>query len=537
MSRPLRVVLVGYGPVGARLVEELLPAVRDGRVELRVIGAEDEDAYNRVLVAEYAVGRAALDTLAVTETPAAIEAGVRLSIGCRVTAIEPAAHIVTLGSGERLPYDRLVLATGARANIPTLDGVDRQSRDGGGSMDASRDRRLPDGITTLRDLADAERVRSTVAARGRIVVLGAGVLGLEIALAAAAEGASVCVVHHGGYPMARNLDHRGGAVLADALRLAGIEVVAHTRAESVVYRHDDDGSRRFASLACADGKRIPGDLLLLSCGVSPRTELAALAGLPTSSGILVDETLRSWGDDDVYAIGDCAHVAARPDDMSADGVQGGPSGLIGPGWRQAEWLAARFAAAPEAIVLESGLAAERPPVMMLKSDVVDVVCAGDVEPEPWDADPAPRDERGPGHRRYVSEWADPEHGRYVKMVTRGGVLEGMVSVGMPRTGAELMLLFERGSELPADRSVLLRGDGPDDAASGAGGAMSPDETVCWCNAVTVARIHEAVDAGAGTVARVSGATRAGTGCGGCKSRIAELIERFSGSGEAVVAEF
>lgn len=558
MSRPLRVVLVGYGPVGARFMEELLPAVRGGTVELTVVGAEDTDAYNRVLIAEYAVGRTDRAALTVTDTPAAVDAGVRMLRGTRVTAIDTAAHTVTLAAADlpgvnRVEYDRLVLATGSRANIPTLDGIERTARDKpsllrAGTDAIAHDPRLPSGVTVLRDLADAERVRAVVEAGQRLIVLGAGVLGLELALAAAGQGAQVSVVHHGGYPMPRNLDRGGGTVLSDSLREAGIEVIAHSRAESVLLgsvdtigddsNSDNEGRRRFEALCCADGKVIAGDLLLLSCGVSPRTELATLAGLPTAGGILVDTELRSWGDDDVFAIGDCAHVAARPDNDVAGGVagvvHGAPSGLIGPGWRQADWLAGRLAAEAGGGTRVPALAPERPAIVMLKAEGIDVVSAGVVDPEPWDREPlASGDAAHPPTRRQVSQWADPEHGRYVKMVTRGGVLEGMVSVGMPRTGAELMLLFERGSELPADRSILLRHDGPDEVPTGAAAELSPDETVCWCNAVTVGHIHDAIDDGNTTVACVGSATRAGTGCGGCKGRIAELIERFSASGDPV----
>jgi assimilatory nitrate reductase electron transfer subunit len=564
MSRPLRVMLVGYGPVGARFVEELLPAVRGGTVQLTVVGAEDADAYNRVLIAEYAVGRTDRAALTVTDTPAAIDAGVRMLRGSRVTAIDTEAHIVTvtgatlaaagLPGAERVEYDRLVLATGSRANIPTLDGIERTARDRpsllrAGADAIAHDPRLPSGITVLRDLADAERVRTVVEAGQRIIVLGAGVLGLELALAAAGQGAQVSVVHHGGYPMPRNLDRGGGMVLSNSLREAGIEVIAHSRAESVLLGSpdaigDDSNStnsastksdvRRFEALCCADGKVIAGELLLLSCGVSPRTELATLAGLPTAGGILVDTELRSWGDDHVFAIGDCAHVAARPDDGAAEGVHGAPSGLIGPGWRQAEWLAGRLAAEAVGGTPLPALAAERPAIVMLKAEGIDVVSAGVVDAEPWDSEPLASGEGiHAAPRRRVSQWADPEHGRYVKMVTRGGVLEGMVSVGMPRTGAELMLLFERGSELPADRSILLRHDGPDEVSTTVTGELSADETVCWCNAVTVGHIHDAIDEGNTTVTCVGAATRAGTGCGGCKGRIAELIDRFSASGDPV----
>jgi assimilatory nitrate reductase electron transfer subunit len=120
---------------------------------------------------------------------------------------------------------------------------------------------------------------------------------------------------------------------------------------------------------------------------------------------------------------------------------------------------------------------------------------------------------------------DAEHGRYVKMITRGGVLDALVCVGMPRAAAELTLLYDRRSELPTDRSVLLRHDGPDFDDVSAGDLFAEDATVCWCNAVTVGAIATAADAGHATVACIGKATRAGTGCGGCRERIAQVLER------------
>lgn len=537
MTTVLRVVLVGYGPVGARFVEEVLPAVRSGSVELTVVGAEDGDAYNRVLLADYAALHTELAAMSITDTPAAVQAGVHFHTGTRVIAIDRTARTVTLSSGAIVPFDRLVLATGARANIPTLTGIERTHRDREsllrhGANEMATDTALPAGVVVLRDLADAERVRSVVRNRQRIVVLGAGVLGLEVALATALEGADVHVVHHGGYPMARNLDKGAGAVLTRSLRSAGVKVAAHSRAESIDFRTDDDGVPRFDALLCADGKRIEGDLLVLSCGIGARIELATLAELPTSTGILVDRRLRSWGDSNVYAIGDCAHVAEKDANNSAGRPPGGPSGLIGPGWRQATWLAAQLIADVSSAAPPPPLTDERPGIVMLKADDVDVVAAGDTDVEPWDSDPI-GDHDGPA--RAVSLWADPEHGRYVKMVTRGGILEAMVCVGMPRTAAELTLLFERGSELPADRSVLLRHDGPDYAHTPTSTGFDADATVCWCNGVTAGRIRESADAGSCTVADVSADTRAGTGCGGCKGRITELLAQFNASATPVVS--
>ena len=549
---PERIVLVGYGTVGARFVEELLPAVRSGAVALTVVGAEASDAYNRVLIAEYAVGKADREALEMTDAEQAREAGVRILTGTSATSINRTRHTLTLSSGEELPYDRLVLATGARANVPTLDGVTRLRRE---LMKPSTDATaldtaeapLPRGVTVLRDLDDARTVLAAVEEGKRIVVLGAGVLGMELALAAARAGNETCVVYHSESPMDRNLDRGGGAVLARSARRAGVTMVNHSRAETVLCHLDDDGTMRFDALVCADGKQINGDLLVLSCGVHARTELAYLSGLAVSTGVLVDEELRSWTDSDIYAIGDCAHVAERPAPGASKALPaGGPSGLVGPGWRQADWLAARFIAdldfarstvgGARSTVGATGEAdaggyVERgASVVMLKAEGVDVAAAGQINREPWDLDLDEDRDHADGcavATTSVSQWADPEHGRYVKMVTRDGILEGFVCVGMPRTAAELTLLFERRSELPADRSVLLRYDGPDYDPSASGDSFAPTATVCWCNGVTVGAIAESASAGNTTVACISSATRAGTGCGGCKGRIGEVLDRFA----------
>jgi assimilatory nitrate reductase electron transfer subunit len=286
----------------------------------------------------------------------------------------------------------------------------------------------------------------------------------------------------------------------------------------------DDGRRRFDMLVTADGKQLRGDLLVLSCGVSPRNELATLAGLRTAVGIVVNPRLQSWSDPDVYAIGDCAQVVERTEELAGQRVlPGTPSGLIGPGWRQAAWLAESFAtdaAGRSRSADDDPLPAERDPIVMLKAEHIDVVTVGDISADPWDDDAL-------HPRRRVSQWADPEHLRYVKMVTEDGALTGFVSVGMPRTAAELTLLFERRGELPADRSLLLRFDGPDYDPSEDADAFAPTTTVCWCNGVTVGRIEESAACGNTTVECVGRETRAGTGCGGCKGRIADVLARVA----------
>lgn len=511
---PERIVVIGAGPVGIRFAEELLPLVSGGQATVTVLGAETADPYNRVLIAELAVGEATAAEL--TLATASSLPGVDLRLGARVERIDRDAQRVLLADGSEVGYDRLVLATGARPLIPSLEGLETLGPDGTG-LDTS----LTAGVCVLRDLSDAEQVRAVVERGGRVVVLGAGVLGIELAMLLADAGAVPSVAHFGPMPMPRQLDRGSASILSTALASAGVTLVPHTRAEGVIGVEGDDGVRRFRALASSDGKRIEGDLLVLSCGVRARTELAEAAGLRAGNGVLVDSSLRSWSDPRIHAIGDCAHVADPTDHLHERQVPGGPHGLVGPGWRQASWLAAAIAAELSGADDDAGaFADEHPGVVVLKGELVDIASAGDVSADPFA--PVPAGEDAPG----IAVWADPEHGTYVKMATRDGILTGFVAVGMPRAAAELSVLYLRAGELPADRSLLLRLDDPDaDAVAPAG----RDATLCICNAVTVGQIDDAIDDGCGSVAEIGACTRAGTGCGGCRARITELLHAHVGA--------
>ena len=510
-----RIVVVGAGPVGIRFAEELLPLVSEGRATVTVLGAETADPYNRVLIAELAVGAVSADEL--TLATAAGLPGIDLRLGTRAVRIDREAQLVELADGSPVHYDRLVLATGARPIIPTLEGLETLGSDATG-LDTS----LTAGVCVLRDPTDAEQVRAVVEQGGRVVVLGAGVLGIELAMLLADAGAVPSVAHFGPMPMPRQLDRGSAGILSIALASAGVTLVPHTRAEGVIGVVGDDGIRRFRALASADGKRIDGDLLVLSCGVRARSELAEAAGLRIGNGVLVDSSLRSWSDPRIHAIGDCAHIADPAEHRHERHVPGGPAGLVGPGWRQASWLAAAITAelsgADDGSAVE--FADEHPGVVVLKGELVDIASAGDVSADPFA--PTPVGEDAPG----IAVWADPEHGTYVKMATREGILTGFVAVGMPRAAAELSVLYLRGGELPADRALLLRLDDPDADVVAPGGR---DATVCVCNAVTVGQIEDAIDDGCSSVAAVGECTRAGTGCGGCRARITELLHSRAGA--------
>ncbi|WP_082471272.1 FAD-dependent oxidoreductase [Arthrobacter sp. Leaf234] len=489
-----RIVIVGFGPVAARLLEHLEPLVAAGAVAVTVIGQEPEAAYNRVLVADVAVGRTREGAIRLADAAALATLGIDVRLGARVTRVDRPFRRVLLDDGGSVDYDRLVLATGSRPVLPRLAGID--------------DALLPAGVSFLRDLADARALSSAMAADRRIVVLGGGILGIEAALAAAEEGARVTLVHSGRAPLERHLGD-GARVLGAALARTGITVTGGASTGITL----TDG--RFSGLTLEGGLQVEGGALVIACGVRPRTELADGCDLNTAAGILVDHDLRALDTGDIWAIGDCAEV--RCWDPSCAGCSGTtvPQGLIGPGWQQADQLGAAFTAELTGALpsAAAGPPDRRDPLLLLKARGVDAVTAGETDADPWSTEPG----------LDVAVWTDPGHGRYAKMVTRDGVLAGLVCVGMPRTGAELVLLFERGSELPADRSSLLRLDGVEGGAPAL--RPGPEATLCRCAGITRGTVEASVRAGCTTVQEVSAGTRAGTGCGGCHEDIRSAIEQ------------
>lgn len=506
---PERIVVVGYGPVAARFVDELRPAAAAGAAEVTIVGEEDQAAYNRVLVADLGVGRTALASMQLSDPDELAIDGIRVLTGTRAARIERSRRLLHLSDGSALPYDRLVLATGARAVIPNLTGLNPDPLHPV----------LPSGVTALRDVADAERLAAAVRGKRRIVVLGGGVLGLEAALAASEEGAIVTVLHHGERPLGRQIDSGAGATLSSILRQQGLRLAPNARATGI--ETGPDGA--FRALLLEDGSAIDGDLLVLACGARPRRELAEGAGLAVDSGILIDHRLAAVHTEHVFAIGDCAELRCPDASCAGCARNAGPSGLIAPGWRQADWLAAAFRARLLGETVPGPLAEERPGVILLKARGINLALAGDVQAQPWDAVAWDADDGGRAPLE-VSLWADPAHGRYVKMCTRAGVLEGFVALGMPRAAGELTLLFASGAELPADRSVLLRLDGPESSLGVPGSTAGPESTLCRCAGVSRGTVEEAVAGGCSTVEEVSKETRASTGCGGCSDSVREIIE-------------
>jgi len=476
-----RIVVIGAGMVGHRFTDELVRGDQAGRFEVELIGAEEYEPYNRILLSEVLAGRADLRALGL---PLPDADRVVFRRGVSADGIDSASRTVLLSDGSRTTYDRLVLATGARAFVPPLPGLE-SSGDGG----------APKHVHVLRTLDDTRNIAARAMNAKHAIVLGGGLLGLEAACGLRRRGVPVTVVDLDSHVMATQLDPAPARMLAAQLRSLGVDVITGTSVAEVISAYDE-----IVAVRLTDDRLLAADLMLVSCGIRAETALAANAGIAVDRGIVVDEELRT-SEEQVFAIGDCAQPP------------GGMTGLLAPGWRQAEDLAALLLGRDE--LDPEALLDDRPEPVKLKAVGVDLVTMGVRASAALDGD-------------RVLSVSDGGGNRHVDLVVRDGELAGVTCLGFPDVSAALTLAYDRRTPLPADPLALLVPGGSVEA-SPSPMRMPGSTTVCRCTGVTKKEIVSAWEDGATTADAVAGATRATTGCGSCKEVVCGVVDWLNAS--------
>lgn len=278
----MSVVIIGGGQAGLQVADSLRSGGFTGPVT--VVAEEPGLPYQRPPLSK--------DYLTAGQDPAPLplraasfftEKNIGLRDGVRAVSVDRAARTVTLADGDVLPYEHLVFATGAANRTLRCDGADLS------------------GVHGLKTLGDAETLHGALETARDVVVVGAGFIGLEFAAAARARGCRVTVLEFAPRPMGRALSPRmsdwfSAAHTGLGIRLQLGEGISHFEA-------GPDG--RVSTAVSTTGDRYPADLAVVGIGVVPNDSLAAAAGLETSNGIVVDESLRT-ADPSVLAVGDCA---------------------------------------------------------------------------------------------------------------------------------------------------------------------------------------------------------------------------------------
>jgi 3-phenylpropionate/trans-cinnamate dioxygenase ferredoxin reductase subunit len=275
-------VIVGASLAGAKAAETLREEGFDGRVVL--IGAEGARPYERPpLSKEYLRGEAGREKVWVHEDERYYSrTQIDLRMGTEVTAVDPGGRTVELAGGERLAFDALLLATGAQPRRLDVPGADL------------------DEVYYLRTVEDSDRLRERIERGGRLVVVGAGWIGAEVAASARQRGCEVTLLEMTKVPLERVLGPELGAVYRDIHTDNGVTFRGETRISSF------EGAGSVERVVTDDGP-LDCDFAVVGVGVAPRVALAEAAGLEVDNGILVDERLRTSAEG-IYAAGDVANA-------------------------------------------------------------------------------------------------------------------------------------------------------------------------------------------------------------------------------------
>jgi 3-phenylpropionate/trans-cinnamate dioxygenase ferredoxin reductase component len=281
MSRS--VVIVGAGHAGCQLAVSLREAHFDGAIAL--LGEEAETPYQRPPLSKtYLLGKLAAGEFALKPIEYFVQKNIELVSSAYVTGIDRHARIITVNGQRIYRYDKLVIATGSQNRTLGVPGENLE------------------GVLSLRTIRDAADLRQRLLSTGRLVIIGAGFIGMEVAAVARQLGIQVVIVERASRVLARAVSNPVSEYLVTRHREKGVGF----EFETGVQYFDENNVGRVRGLRLTDGRFLSTNLALVAVGTEPVSHLAELAGLRTGNGIWVDETLTTE-DPHIHAIGDCTN--------------------------------------------------------------------------------------------------------------------------------------------------------------------------------------------------------------------------------------
>ena len=465
-----KVVVIGNGMVGYKFCEKLRAKADASEIELIVYGEEPLPAYDRVHLSEYFTNQS-VDELYMAPRSWYEENQVELKTSQLIVDINRTEKSITTHHGVTENYDYLILATGSRPMVPPIKGVEKK------------------GVFVYRTIEDLDQIIDFAKGAKRGAILGGGLLGLEAGKALLDLKLDAQVVEFASRLMPRQLDQRGSDMLKSKIEKLGIEILLNKSTSEIT------GEGKMDGLSFADGSFLQTDMLVISCGIVSRTELAEKAGLEVGKrgGFKVNEQLQT-NDPNIYAIGE----AASYKDMVY--------GLVAPGYDMADTVLDQI----------FGLATKRfvgaDMSTKLKLIGIDVGSFGDALGETEGCVPIVFEDTNSGIFKKVNLSAD-------KKQLLGGIL-----VGDAKEYSMLLQTAQNGLALPPNPEDLILG-----ARGGESGGNSlmdlPDAAqICSCENVTKSEIVEVIkDGTCEDIAAVRQCTKAGTGCGACTPMVADLF--------------
>ena len=459
-----RLVIVGNGMVGAKLCENLVEAGLHERLEITVIGEEPHPAYNRVKLSTYVEHRSH-ENLEILSRDWYETHQITLLTGTRVEAIDRGLKSLKLSSSSRLTYDYLVLATGSRPFIPPIPGAES------------------DLVFPYRNIADLDRI--IAAADGKIcaTVIGGGLLGLEAAQALQSLELKTSVIERANFLMPQQLNEQCATILQDRVSAMGIDLHLGVQDTSILEKD------RQLTLSLSGDPKLPADLVVVSAGIIPNSELAEEAGLVTGvrGGIVVDDNLETE-DPCIFALGECALLHGRI------------YGLVAPGYTMAAHLTARFQGKKVKSLAPLDLSTR------LKMLGVDVTSIGEALQEGRQLE-------------YL------QSGSYRMMILgRKRVLTGALAIGDWPENSQVHSLYSQGAKITRKQedTFLATGELFPDQQQESPALWPASRIVCNCVSVTKGEITGCMASCQNNPDKISQATGASSVCGSCRPLVEQL---------------
>ena len=464
-----KLVIIGNGMAPGRALEKLFETDPD-RYDVVIFNAEPRVNYDRIMLSPVLSGEKSFEDIVIHGDAWYIEHGITLYKGCKVEKIDRANKVVHSVNGISESYDKLVIATGSVPFIIPVPGKDLA------------------GVVTYRDLDDVNAMMIAAKARGRAVVIGGGLLGLEAAAGLNEQGMDVTVIHVMPTLMERQLDPAAGYLLGESMKSRGVKVLTAANTKQIL------GDTRVTGVELADGTVIPADLVVMAVGIRPNVALAKDAELPTNRGVVVDAQMRT-ADPSIYALGECVEV------------NGATFGLVAPLYDMANVLAAQLCGDEKATFTPVATATR------LKVTGINLYSAGDF---------------AEGEDREEIVLRDATAGVYKRLILRDDKIIGTVLYGDTGDGPWFYDMLKRNVDTREMRDTLIfgqayQGGTPLDPMAAV--AALPDEAeICGCNGVCKGKITSTIVAkGLKDLDGVRAHTKASASCGSCTGLVEQLL--------------
>lgn len=462
-----KLVIIGSGMAGGKLAEEiiLLKNQSDMQYNITIIGEEPYGNYDRIKLTALLKEDEILDFW-INPKEWYNENKINAVLGERAVSIERKDKTIKTDKGSVYKYDKLIIAAGSQPYIPNIEGIDKK------------------GVFTLRNIEDAKKIKEYLKNRENILVIGGGLLGLELAYSLYELGKQVTVSHLMDSLIELQLNKTAAKYLEEKLKKLGIQFIMNTYATNIISKGDGNFKVDFK-----DGRIIQTEMIIINCGIKPEKSLAEKANLKTNKGIIINERLQT-SDENIYALGECVEY------------NGQTYGIIAPIYEQARTLARIFNG--EDISYPNSLL----PPIKLKSEVA-VIAMGKINEDEGDE---------------VINYQNPKSFIYKKLIIKDNLLVGAHLVGEDLNSDALGVYYRSKLPLPNRIEQIIFPGVHKPGSSSLAVYWPNDITICDCNGISCGRIRETIRQCGTDIEKIMKISRAGTSCGTCKNRIQSIID-------------